>query len=148
MLSPHKWKMVGLPGTFSNTSFSYYYPLGTLSAETNTTSDEDLGQGEIATCFLPSSLFLLIPADENVSVIFAVYEQSTLLPVLQQDSATEVGTPILAATVAGQTFDNLTDPITLIFRLTIQVWLQQCVHQSVTFFIQNCLEFWHYIMKW
>ena len=99
-----------------------------LDANTDTVADFELDENEIATAFLPSSLFdliLMMNSNEEISVIFAVYEQSSLLPVVQQPAEngmeTVVGTPVLAASVANQTFDNLPEPVTLLLRLNSNV---------------------------
>ena len=99
-----------------------------LVADTDTVADFELDEDEIATAYLPSSLFDLIlgmNSNKETSVIFAIYEQSFLLPVMQQpaeeDMLTVVGTPVLAASVTNQTFDNLSEPVILLLRLNRSV---------------------------
>ena len=97
--------------------------------------DRELDEDMIATTFLPGSLFNLILARNSsaeISVIFAVYENSSLLPVVQQPAEngmeTVVGTPVLAASVANHTINNLSEPVTLLLRLNDNV---SCMDPSV-----------------
>ena len=99
-----------------------------LVADTDIAAGFELDEDEFATAFLPSSLFDLIlemNSNEEISVIFTIYEQSFLLPVMQQlaeeDMDTVVGTPVLAASVANETFDNLSEPVILLLQLNGRV---------------------------
>lgn len=86
----------------------------------------ELAAEEVAAISLPPSLFdEVTDGRENVGVFFAVYDISSLFPVTQ-DSAngsnmtdTVVGSSILASTVGpGIEFNNLTEPVAIILRLT------------------------------
>ena len=73
---------------------------------------------------LPASLFQTITDREDVGIFFALYNSSTLFPVdrgRDRDAPRrrEVGSRVLAATVGpGLDFQNLTENITIVLRLT------------------------------
>ena len=76
--------------------------------------------GVSSTITLPPSLFNNVPADRPViGVYFALYESPTLLPATRVTNnetfaSTEVGSPIVAATVGpGIDFVDLNPPVTI-----------------------------------
>lgn len=80
---------------------------------------------QTAAISLPGSLFQQIDNRTNIGVFFALYNSSVLFPVNgggNIDSSfprrTAVGSRVLAATVGpGLVFQNLTEPVTIVFRL-------------------------------
>ena len=76
---------------------------------------------------LPATLFERIDNRDNVGIFFALHEASTLLPAGGDFSGTfspprkaSVGSHILAATVgSGINFQNLDEPVTVLFQLQI-----------------------------
>ncbi len=98
--------------------------LGTLESSTNTTGDPEgppdvLPPEQIASAFLPPSLFDLIEGSEDVGVLFTLYDSSNLFPV-QEDKPNDtiVGSPIVGATVVGESFVNLEEPVIILLRLS------------------------------
>ena len=78
--------------------------------------------GVSSTITLPPSLFNNIPADRPVtSVFFTLYENSALLPATMNNdifTSTEVGSPIVAATVGTDiNFVDLDPPVTITLSL-------------------------------
>ena len=80
---------------------------------------------------LPASLFERVGDRENVGVIFALYENSTLFPVRRESGSgstdveptvqTQVGSQIVAATVdSGNELRNLPEPVMITFRLQLR----------------------------
>ena len=76
---------------------------------------------------LPASLFQRIGNRTNIGIFFAFYESSSLFPVhggtvniSQSPRVTVVGSQVLAATVgSGINFQNLTEAVTIVFRLQV-----------------------------
>ena len=94
-------------------------------------AEEFLFPEEIATAFLPPSLFEPFVSDaEGVGIFFSLYESPSLLPIAREsDSPTtagdggamsQVGSPVVGASVSagGQTeFRDLRDPVIVVLRL-------------------------------
>ena len=77
---------------------------------------------------LPASIFEQINNRSNIGLFFAFYDSSSLFPISEEtgsmtsDSLIKnvVGSQVLAATVgSGINFQNLSDTITIVFRLQV-----------------------------
>ena len=86
------------------------------------TSFEVLDTEQIASAYLPPELFDELVIDdsaEEIGVFFSIYETAVLLPVVGVDNLTIVGSPVVAATVAGieAPIENLNNPAIIFVRL-------------------------------
>ena len=85
----------------------------------------ELSPQQDAAINLPASLFESITDREDVGIFFAFYDMPTLFPVTRQrdinssaPKQTKVGSGVIAATVGpGLYFRNLTENVTIVFRL-------------------------------
>ena len=87
---------------------------------TTTTLQED----QDASIFLPPSLFEELGNAAEVGVGFTFYETAALFPLPEgSPSNLTIGSSVIGALVGGQSFSNLSDPVTIFLRLTLPVCL-------------------------
>ena len=80
-----------------------------------------LPQDQDAAISLPPSLFDLVNTTE-VGIGFTFYETAALFPLPEgSPSSLTIGSSVVGALVAGQSFSDLQDPVTIFLRLTHQV---------------------------
>ena len=94
----------------------------TVSTDTET---EDLSTDQSALIALPAILFEEINATD-VGIFFTFYERPVLFPLrgnltVEVNVTRAIGTTVIGATVAGQIFANLSEPIVIILRLLDEV---------------------------
>ena len=91
---------------------------GTLSPITGDVRTEELILEEIGLILLPASLFE--PLSDNITgLFFLLYENASPFPVAGVSNDTRIGSPVIAATVAGEqiSFRNLSEPVSIVLRL-------------------------------
>ncbi len=92
---------------------------GTLdSNRTEGQGDDGLPPDQIASAFLPPTLFEQVEGSGDVDVIFTLFNSPTLFPVSEDKPGDNiVGSPIVGTAVAGQSFVNLPEPVIIVLRL-------------------------------
>ena len=115
----------------------------TGSLDTELGSNDGLAEDQIASGFLPPSLFDLLGSNENytenVPILLAILRTGSLFTIdnNQQDTAagfnTTVGSPVVSLTAGvDQTFTNLQDPVIINIRVLVQVQHKcHCMHPSM-----------------
>ena len=85
--------------------------------------DGQLAPGLDAAIGLPASLFGRIDDCDNIGIFVALYETPILFPFSRENTTSKqrvVGSHVLATTVGhGIHFQNLDEPVTIVFRLQI-----------------------------
>ena len=84
-----------------------------------TTTVTTLAEDQDASIILPASLFGRLNTTDAVGIAITFYSSSSLFP-LPEDSPSNrtIGSPVIGALVGGQNFSNLSESITISFRLT------------------------------
>ena len=88
----------------------------TLNAGTDERAEDGLLPGQVASATLPATIFRNL-GDTDVGVFFSLYEESSLFPIADPLNDTRIGSPVVAATVAGRTFRDLPEPVLVLVRL-------------------------------
>ena len=99
-----------------------------------------------ATISIPASLFQMITDRTNVGVFFAFYDTPTLFPVgggsnVNSDAPRqiEVGSHVIATTVGpGLNFQNLVEPITIMFRQQVNEGKVRLVMLGMQDVVNDC----------
>ena len=96
---------------------------GSLVITTDTYESTTFTDVSIAQVSLPPTLFGNV-ASSRVGIIFSVYKDAGFFP-LKNDSqeGISIGTPVVAATIAGEKIFNLTEPVRIVLRLQTKVIL-------------------------
>ena len=104
----------------------YVYIVGNLDATVG--NDSGLAEDEIASGFLPLSLFQLIDSEDMfIPVVLAVFRTGSLFSIEgnqgeNEDLETSVGSPVVSLTAGvNQTLKNLTDPVIVNVRILVEV---------------------------
>ena len=102
--------------------FSHAHCTDTLNVDTNERVDDGLLPGQVASAILPATIFNQIRNLEDtdveaIGVFFSLYEESSLFPIADPPNNTRIGSPVVAATVAGRTFRDLPEPVIVLVRL-------------------------------
>ena len=90
-----------------------------VNANTGTTTTmTTLAEDQDVSITLPASLFGRLETTDAVGIAITFYSTSGLFP-LPEDSPSNltIGSHVIGALVGGQTFSNLSEPITIFFRL-------------------------------
>ena len=89
--------------------------LNATTTATMTTLEDD----QDVSITLPASLFGRLNTTDVVGIAITFYSNSSLFP-LPEDSPSNstIGSPVIGALVGGQNFSNLSENITIFFRLT------------------------------
>ena len=103
-------------------TFSHAQCTDTLNADTDERVEDGLSPGQVASAILPAAIFNQIRNLEGtdveaIGVFFSLYEESSLFPIAGAPNDTRIGSPVVAATVAGRTFRNLPEPVIVLVRL-------------------------------
>ena len=87
---------------------------------TNTTTTvTTLAEDQDASIILPASLFGRLNTTDVVGIAITFYSSSSLFPLPgDSPSSRTIGSPVIGALVGGQNFSNLSESITISFRLT------------------------------
>ena len=89
--------------------------LDATTTATMTTLEED----QDVSIALPASLFGRLNTTDVVGIAITFYSDSSLFPLPEDPSSNStIGSPVIGALVGGQNFSNLSEPITIFFRLT------------------------------
>ena len=124
----HAWKplkvyiIMYLPA--NHTPPDVYCYLFFLHSVSVSTENSPTREGQDASISLPPSLFaeLELVNTTKVGMGFTFYENATLFPLPEgSPSDLTVGSPVIGALVAGQSFSDLQDPVMIVLRLTNQV---------------------------
>ena len=106
-------------------------------------NDSTLGPDEIASGFLPLSLFDLFDSnEESVPIVFAVLRSGSLFSIEGNQGnvdnlETSVGSPVVSLTAgSNRTFRNLPEPV--IVNVRIQVQVCSTILQSIDMLIILC----------
>jgi len=91
----------------------------TLNVDTDERVEVGLLPEQVASAILPATIFNQIRnlEDEAIGVFFSLYEESSLFPIADPPNNTRIGSPVVAATVAGRTFRDLPEPVIVLVRL-------------------------------
>ena len=93
----------------------------------NDAASNTLSEDQDASVLLPPSLFAELRNATDTGVGFTFYETAALFPLPENSpSNLTVGSPVIGAFVAGQNLSNLSEPVTIFFRLTQPVCMQLC----------------------
>ena len=83
-----------------------------------------LQEDQDASISLPPSLFAELGNATEVGVGFTFYETAALFPLPEgSPSNLTIGSSVIGALVGGQSFSDLSDPVTIFLRLTLPVCL-------------------------
>ena len=98
--------------------------LGSLDATSG--NDSGLDPGQVASAFLPKSLFTLISDQkELIPIVFSVFVRSNLFTMEEEERSdgqrVQVGSPVVSMAVPNQQFQDLHDPVTVVVRITVEV---------------------------
>lgn len=89
-----------------------------VSANTTTTVTT-LAEDQDASIILPPSLFGRLNTTDVVGIAITFYSSSSLFPLPEESPSNRtIGSPVIGALVGGQNFSNLSESITISFRLT------------------------------
>jgi len=88
----------------------------TLNVDTDERVEVGLLPGQVAAAILPATIFRNLEG-EAIGVFFSLYEESSLFPIADPPNNTRIGSPVVAATVAGRTFRDLPEPVIVLVRL-------------------------------
>ena len=111
----HTWK----PLLIHTSCYLLFLHLVLVSTENST-----ITESQDASISIPSSLFaeLELVNATKVGMGFTFYETATLFPLPEgSPSDLTIGSPVIGALVAGQSFSDLQDPVMIFLRLTSQV---------------------------
>ena len=111
----HTWK----PLLICTSCYLLFLHLVLVSTENST-----ITESQDASISIPSSLFaeLELVNATKVGMGFTFYETATLFPLPEgSPSDLTIGSPVIGALVAGQSFSDLQDPVMIFLRLTSQV---------------------------
>ena len=111
----HTWK----PLLICTSCYLLFLHLVLVSTENST-----ITESQDASISIPSSLFaeLELVNATKVGMGFTFYETATLFPLPEgSPSNLTIGSPVIGALVAGQSFSDLQDPVMIFLRLTSQV---------------------------
>ena len=102
-------------------TFSCVQRTATLNVHVDTDErvKDGLLPGQVAATILPATIFNQTRnlEDEAIGVFFSLYEESSLFPIADPPNNTRIGSPVVAATVAGRTFRDLPEPVIVLVRL-------------------------------
>ena len=100
-------------------TFSHVQCTATLNVDTDERVEVGLLPEQVASAILPATIFNQIRnlEDEAIGVFFSLYEESSLFPIADPPYNTRIGSPVVAATVAGRTFTDLSEPVIVLVRL-------------------------------
>ena len=103
--------------------------------ETTTATMTTLEEDQDVSITLPASLFGRLNTTDVVGIAITFYSDSSLFPLPEDPSSNStIGSPVIGALVGGQTFSNLSENITIFFRLTQPVCMLS--------FHVVCFHFW------
>ena len=91
--------------------------LNATTTATMTTLEED----QNVSITLPPSLFGRLNTTDVVGIAITFYSNTSLFSLPEDPSSNStigIGSPVIGALVGGQNFSNLSEPITIVFRLT------------------------------
>lgn len=91
------------------------------------TENSPVTESQDASISLPSSLFteLELGNATRVGMGFTFYETAAMFPLPEgSPSGLTVGSPVIGALVAGQSFSDLQDPVVILLPLTSQVCIE------------------------
>jgi len=90
-----------------------------LNVDTDERVEVGLLPRQVAAAILPATIFNQIRnlQQEAIGVFFLLYEDSSLFPIADPSSNTRIGSPVVAATVAGRTVRDLPEPVIVLVRL-------------------------------
>ena len=110
-----------------NPSWYCHLPyLHSVSVSIRNSTITTLPQDQDAAISLPPSLFDLVNTTE-VGIGFIFYETAALFPLPEgSPSNLTIGSSVIGALVAGQSFSDLQDPVMIFFCLTRQVCMLIC----------------------
>ena len=104
----------------------YVYIAGNLNSTVG--NDSGLAEDEIASGFLPLSLFQLIESEDmSIPIVLAVFRTGILFSIEGNQGdieglETSVGSPVVSLTAGvNQTFRNLPDPVIVNVRILVEV---------------------------
>ena len=83
-----------------------YFVSGIISDNTDSTTTSSIS--------LPTDVFMFINATAETGIVFTYYNTSALFPLrIGNQVMSEIGSPVIAASVVGQNITNLKEPITV-----------------------------------
>ena len=107
-------------------------------------NDSTLAPDEIASGFLPFSLFEMFgPDEESIPIVFAVLRSGSLFSIEGNQGdveglETSVGSPVVSLTAGvNRTFINLPDPVIVNVRILVPVY-KQSAHRKAFDFLSLC----------